>query len=346
MLLSPLRHLSIVLIVAMLGSTLPARAEQGEPLRKYVYERAEMGLPFRVSMYASSESAARASADAAFEKIAQLNATFSDYDSDTEVSRLSRLSGQGKAVPVSSILWKVLTQAQALAVDTGGAFDVTVGPLVNTWRRARRKRELPSEELIAEMKARVGFEHVRLNEQAQTVELLRPEMRLDFGAIVKGVAIDEALDVVKNRGITRVLISGGGDMAAGDPPPGQPGWRIEIAALDAPSAPPAQVLLLANRAMATSGDIFQHVEIDGKRYSHIVDPRTGVGLTDHSLVTVVASDCATADALATAVSVLGPDAGLKLIERKDNVEAKITRAPDGTVQHVESKGWNTLPLLK
>jgi thiamine biosynthesis lipoprotein len=341
--------LSIVLIVAMLGSPLPfcsGEAAVDESLQKYVYERAEMGLPFRVSLYASSEKAARTSAEAAFEKIGQLNAIFSDYDSDTEVSRLSRASGQGTAVPVSSLLWRVLTQAQALAAETDGAFDVTVGPLVNAWRRARRKRELPSPDLLAEMKTRVGFRHVRLHEGTESVELLRPEMRLDFGAIVKGVALDQALTVVKSHGITRALISGGGDMAAGDPPPGQPGWRIEIAALDAPGAPPAEVLLLSNRAIATSGDVFQRVEIDGIRYSHIVDPRTGVGLTDHSLVTIVASDCATADSLATAVSVLGPESGLKLIERKENAEAKITRAPMGKVEHVESKGWRELPFLR
>ena len=101
-------------------------------------------------------------------------------------------------------------------------------------------------------------------------------------------------------------------MAAGDAPPGLPGWRIEVAALDVPGAPPPQIVHLANRGIATSGDVFQRVEIEGKRYSHIVDPHTGLGLTDHSLVTVIAPDCFTANCYTTSVSVLGPDSTVKL----------------------------------
>ena len=308
-------------------------------LQRFAFEKAEMGLPFRITLYASDEAVAKAAADAAFARIAVLNSVFSDYDSDSELSRLSRTAGLGKAVPVSRDLWLVIERAQALAVRTEGAFDITVGPLVKVWRRARRKQELPSAELIAEMRARVGFKNVRLDAAARTVELLVPEMRLDCGAIAKGYAVDEALAVLKSRGIARALVAGSGDMAAGDAPPDAPGWRIEVAALDVPGAPPAQVVHLVNRAVATSGDVFQRVEIGGLRYSHIVDPRTGTGLTDHSLVTVLAPDCMTADSLATAVSVLGPERGLRLIEETPASAARIARKPAEKIEFTQSSRW-------
>ena len=330
---------------ALLLLSLPALPLRmpAEELQKFVFEKAEMGLPFRVSLYAADETTAKACADAAFARIAELNAVMSDYDSDSELSRLSRTSGQGRAVPVSSALWKVLARAQEFAERTDGAFDITVGPLVNVWRRARRKQELPSPELLAEMSARVGFKKLRLDPAHQTAELLVPEMRLDLGAIAKIFAVDEAIAVLKARGITRALVGGSGDMTASDAPPGQPGWRIEVAALDAPGAPPPQIIWLKNRSIATSGDMFQRVEIGGRRYSHIVDPHTGLGLTDHSLVTVLADDGMTANGLSTSVSVLGPERGLKLVEETPGAAAHIVRQPGEKIEVLESARWREVP---
>ena len=316
-----------------------------EPLQKFVYEKAEMGLPFRISLYAKDEATAKSAAEAAFDRIAVLNSILSDYDSDSELSRLSRTSGQGKVVPVSTDLWRVLVRAQEFAARSDGAFDITVGPLVNLWRRARHKQELPSPELIAEMKARVGYKNLRLDPEHHTAELLVPEMRIDLGAIAKNYAVDEAVVVLKQHGITRALVGGSGDMTATDAPPGQPGWRIEVAPLDVPGAPPPQIIYLKNRSIATSGDIFQRVEIGGKRYSHIVDPRTGIGLTDHSLVTVVAPDCMTANGLTTSISVLGPERGLKLVEETPGAAAHVVRMPDDTIQFVESSRWKDVPKV-
>ena len=320
-------------------------AEAAEELQKFVFEKAEMGLPFRISLYAADEATARAGADAAFARIAELNGVMSDYDSDSELSRLSRSSGQDKAVPVSGALWKVLVRAQGFAERSDGAFDITVGPLVNVWRRARRKQELPTPELLAEMKARVGYRKLRLDPAHQTAELVVSEMRLDLGAIAKGFACDEALAVLKRRGLPRALVGGSGDMAAGDAPPDQAGWRIEVAALDAPGAPPPQIVHLKNCGIATSGDVFQRVEIAGRRYSHIVDPRTGLGLTDHSLVTIIAPDGLTADALSTTVSVLGPERGLRLVEETPGAAAHLVRQPGEQIEFLESKRWREIPKV-
>ena len=309
---------------------------------RFVFEKAEMGVPFRITLYAADEAAARAASDAAFERVEVLNSVLSDYDPDSELSRLSQTSGQGRAIPVSADLWHVLEISQHIAERSDGAFDITIGPLVNLWRRARRKQELPSPELIAEMRARVGFRKLRLDPAHHTAELLAPDMRLDVGGIGKGVAVDAALLVLAARGIDRALVAASGDIGASGPPPDQPGWRIEVAKLDAEGAPPAQIVWLNHSAVSTSGDTFQRVEIDGVRYSHIVDPATGVGITDHSLVTVLGPDCTTTDSWETTVTVLGPERGLKVIEATPGTAVHIVRKPGARVEVYDSSLWKKL----
>jgi len=324
------------LCLALVAASCVSHEQGNAALTRYEYEQPQMGLPFRIVLYAPDEMTAKGNADAAFKRIAQLNDILSDYEADSELSRLSRTSGQGREIPVSEDLWRVIERAQAVAERSGGAFDATVGPCVNLWRKARREKTMPDPVRLAEARRAVGYTHVRLNPQRKTVQLLVPDMRLDFGGIAKGYAIDEALKALRLRGCTRALVSGGGDMAVGDPPPGKKDWRIELAPLDATNAPPARFVLLSRAALATSGDLFQRLEIDGKRYSHIVDPRTGIGLTDHSLVTVIASDCMTADSLTKVVSVLGPQRGLEIIESTRGVAARIVRKPGDAIEMRES----------
>jgi thiamine biosynthesis lipoprotein len=322
---------------ALFAALFASAALGGEELQRFAYEKAEMGLPFRITLYAADEKSAKAAADAAFERIAQLNEVLSDYDPDSELSRVSRTHDE--EIPVSTDLWIVLERAQAMSAQSDGAFDVTVGPLVNLWRRARRKKELPSPELIAEMRARVGWRYLQLNPEKRSVRLLKPDMRLDCGSIGKAYAVDEALKLLRSRGLSRALVGGAGDMAAGDPPPDQDGWKIEAAPLDAPDAPKGEIVLLNNSAIATSGDVFQHVELNGIRYSHIVDPWTGLGLTDHSLVTILARDCLTANSLSTTVSILGPKRGMRLIEDTPGAAGRILRKPSDSIEVLHSTRW-------
>jgi FAD:protein FMN transferase len=319
---------------------LESRAETGEPhAQRFEFTEPQMGVPFRIVLYAPEAGAAQSGARAAFDRVAQLNQIMSDYETDSELNELSRTAGQGKAVHVSDDLWIVLERAQRLAEQSEGAFDITVGPAVTLWRRARRSQRLPEPARLAEARKAIGYSHVRLNPQEHTVELRARGMKLDLGGIAKGYALDQALHVLGSRGIIRALVTGGGDMVMSSPPPGQPGWRIQIAPLDVPDAPPSRYVYLANAALATSGDVFQRLEVDGRRYSHIVDPRTGIGLTDHSLVTIIAQDAMTADALATAVSVLGPEKGLKLVEQTSNAEAHIFRQSEEKIEALETGGF-------
>ena len=299
-----------------------------------------MGVPFRITLYAVNEETAKRSAEDGFTRVAALNHIFSDYEDDSELTQLSRTSGQQRAVKVSDELWTVLSRAQVLAEQTDGAFDVTCGPLTSMWRRARRKQELPAPDLVAGMTSRVGWKKMRLDATARTVELLAPEMRLDVGSIAKGFACDEALKTVRARGCPRAMVAGSGDISAGDPPPGRKGWRIEVVGLDledASAAPAPVVIEIANAAIATSGDRNQRLDAGGRRYSHILDPRTGQPLTDHSLVSVIAKDGLTAG-ISTACSVIGPQAALKLATEW-KAAIRIQRMPGDKTEITESPDW-------
>lgn len=330
------RALSSLLVLAALCLFTACHAPVPVALERFEFTKPQMGVPFRIVLYAADRTSAEAAARAAFARIAALNAVLSDYDSDSELSRLSQTSGTGQMVKLGDDLWTVLARAQDLARCTEGAFDVTVGPCVNLWRKARRDRALPDLARLDRARAATGWQHLELDAKQRTARLRVPGMRLDLGGIAKGYAVDEALKVLAAHGISRALVSGGGDLAASDPPPGKPGWRIEVAAPDAPDAPPARHVLLRRAGLATSGDLFQHVEIGGVRYSHIVDPRTGLGLTDRSQVTVIARDCMTADSLSTAISVLGPERGLALANHA-GAGVYIVRQPAGWVEAVENR---------
>ncbi len=308
----------------------------GSELERYEYQRPEMGMPFRIVLYALNQTSADAAAEAAFQRIKQLNDIMSDYDGESELSKLSRSSGNSREVVVSEDLWFVLSRAQDLAKRSDGAFDITVGPFVTLWRRARRQHQLPDPARLAQARQAVGYQHVRLNPERHAVELLVPNMKLDLGGIAKGYAIGEALKTLRKSGVERALVEGGGDVAVSNPPPGKRGWRFELSSLDVTNAPSVRFLSLENVAISTSGDLYQRLEIDGKRYSHIVDPHTGIGLTDHSLVNVIAPESITADSLTKVVSVLRPDRGLRFIEATPGVAARIMRDPDGKIETFET----------
>lgn len=305
-------------------------------MQRYRFEQTHMGQPIKITLYAPDERSANLAADAAYARIAELDAILSDYNPDSELSKLSATSGSGRAVPLSDDLWTVLERSQRLADSTEGAFDVTVGPVVRLWRRARRNKEFPAAERLEEARRAVGYHNLKLDNSKRTAELLAPGMRLDLGGIAAGDAVDKAMAELRKHGITRALIDASGDMLMSEPPPGETGWKIGIAPLDA-AGPPSRYLSLRNAAVTTSGDAFQHVVLNGKRYSHIVDPATGLGLTDQSSVTVIASDCITADSMATAVSVMGPERGLKLVESTPHAAAYIVRNVDGRIEQVASE---------
>ncbi|HVO98629.1 MAG TPA: FAD:protein FMN transferase [Bryobacteraceae bacterium] len=254
-----------------------------------------MGTLVRITIYARDGSAMRP----AFARVKDLDEKLSDYKPDSELNRLCRTHGE--PVHVSEDLFRVIDAARKLSALTDGAFDVTVGPVTHLWRAGK----LPD----AGTMARVGWHNVVLDRARRTVELKIADMQLDLGAIAKGYAADEALKVLKKLGVKRALIAVSGDIVAGDAPPGTRGWRIGL-------EPAGGEILLRNTAVSTSGDTEQSRIIGGVRYSHIIDPRTGRGLTSPIAVTVVARRGLDADPIATAVSVLGEQRGQAIFQRK------------------------------
>ena len=329
----------------VVGGMSAARASE-PALRRLEFTQVEMAVTVKIVLYYADAETATAAAKDAFSRVHALNGILSDYDPQSELRRLCDTAGQGKAVPVGPELWKVLEHAQEVARRSDGTFDVTVGPVVRLWRRARRQKELPSPEALRQAKDLVGYQFVKLDAGRQAVELLKKGMRLDLGGIAKGYAMDEALEVLGRHGIRRALVEAGGDMRLGDPPPGRAGWRVGIPPLDDPRAPPLACLELCRAAVSTSGDMIQYVEISGKRYSHVVDPRTGMALTDHCRVVVVGPSGMAADAISKAVGVLGPEKGLKLIDDTPGMAAMVTRAPKGRIENYESSRWKDLPQVR
>ncbi len=304
----------------------------GEPtLGRFEFSQAHMGTLFRIVLYALDAAAATRASNAAFERIKELDHIMSDYDPGSELMELCRRAG-GPPVKVSEDLFRVLARSREVAQESHGAFDITVGPIVRLWRRVHRQHELPDSASLLHALELVGYKYLNLDRTARTAQLLKPGMLLDLGGIAKGDSSDQALLVLKRFGIERALVAGGGDIAVSGPPPGERGWLIVIAPLAAPSNnanepaianrqskienPQARprTIFLHDAGVSTSGDTEQHVEISGVQYSHIVNPKNGMALTGRSSVTVIARNDITADALATAVSVLGPERGLKLIE--------------------------------
>jgi FAD:protein FMN transferase len=285
-------------------------------LQRYTFTERHMGTQFRIVLYAPNEAIAREAAQAAFARVAELDGIMSDYRATSELMQLCQKAGGGP-VPVSGDLFDILARSQQIAQLSGGAFDVTVGPVVRLWRRSRRSRRLPDPQELARARKLVGYDKIRLNPKERTVQLTVEGMLLDLGAIAKGYAAEAALEVLRRYGLTRALVAASGDIAAGDPPPGSRGWKVGIAPLDNSTGEPSRYVRLNHAAVSTAGDTEQYVEIDGKRYSHIVDPHTGMGLTRHSSATVVARDGTTADGLDTAVSVLGAEKGRALVEGID-----------------------------
>ncbi|MDQ7012660.1 MAG: FAD:protein FMN transferase [Planctomycetota bacterium] len=292
-------------------------------LERFTYAQLHMGSKARIVLYAEDERKARAAAGAAFARLAELDAALSDYRQDSEINRLCArgVGGAGVWTPVSDDLFRVLARADELAGLTMGAFDHTVGPLSALWREARRNGSLPPASELEDAMRRVGWRLVRLHPTrgrgGGEVMLEQDGMRIDFGAIGKGFGADEALRAMRGLGVERALVELGGDMAVGDPPPGESAWRIEIETGygSGAGAGGRPVVLVANAGVATSGDTEQYIELGGVRYSHILDPRTGAGLTTRTAATVVAIDGATADALASAACVLGSERARELLEK-------------------------------
>ncbi len=300
-----------------------ARAD--DDLQRFTYSEVHMGMEARITLYATSQAKAEEACIAAFKRIGELDAIMSDYRRDSELNLLCAKAG-GEPVPVSADLFRVLERAQQIADRTNGAFDVTASPIIRVWRAARREQRMPDATAMEQARKLVGWKMMRLDRRKRTVRLERAGMLLDLGGIAKGYACDEAQKVLKRHGVTRAMVEMGGDIAVTAPPPGTKGWTIRVPNAGDDSGP--KDLLFAHQAISTSGDTEQFVVLNGVRYSHIVDPRTGWATKDRIQVTVVAKEGLLTDPLATVLTLLPEAERNALLRRYSGVKVYLRTAKD------------------
>ncbi len=329
-------------LCVLTGCATPAVAPgagAGPALQRHDYHRVIMGSPCRLVAWAPDAAAADEGARAAFARLGQVDEALSDWMRASEVRRLP--SRAGTPVAIGPDLRAALAASMDFSRDSGGAFDVTVGPLTKLWRAARAAGTPPPASDVAAARVRVGWQHVRLDAAGYAADT--DGVELDFGGIGQGFGADAALEALRAAGIACAMVDLSGDVAAMGTPPGSEGWRIALD--DGGAAGGAPTLLLADAAVTTSGDRFQHLDIaapDGtsRRASHILDPRTGQPIATRTSVTVVARRATDADALATALSVLGPDGSAALLARHPDAAARWAHErPDGTIEVRTTPNW-------
>ncbi len=292
--------------------------------QRFTFTEYHMGIDARIVVYATRKEDADRAVEAAYKKIAALEQIMSDYRAESELMRLCRQAGSGP-VKVSPELYEVLNFAKVLSIRTSGAFDVTVGPLVQIWRKARKEKVLPNPEEIRKAQASVGYQNMILNALDRTVELKVPGMRLDLGGIAKGHAADAALRTLESYGLSSALIEMGGDLRLGDAPPGTDGWKVTVPNAAGPGS--SAEMTLKNCSLATSGDTEQFVEINGTRYSHVVDPKTGYGLSSRVQASVIGRNGFTTDPISTALTVLDQTGRERLLRFYPSIKAFVKVAP-------------------
>jgi len=288
--------------------------------------RLVMGTLARVVAVAPDMRTAKQSIKAAFAEINKVDKLMSDYKSESEISQVNRDAFR-QAVKISKSTYEVLQKAVEFSRLSGGAFDVTVGPLVQLWRLAAEANSVPTDTQLEQARSKVGYEKLILDANQTSVRFAVDGMKLDLGGIAKGYAIDKAVEAMQKCGALGAMVDIGGDIRCfGTPSRGKKEWLIGLQDPNEAKEPistgkPLLVLKLKNAAIATSGNYRRFSLVKGKKYSHIINRKSGTATESLSSVTIIAKRALDADALATAVSVMGSEKGLALIEKIPNTEA-------------------------
>lgn len=318
---------------------------QASESQVFQFQQPHMGCLFTLKLVAEKESAAQAASKTVFSRIAKLDQIFSDYKADSEAMQLSASAGGEEARSLSPEMRLLLTSSQKWWEWSGGNFDVTMGACTQLWRQSSRSRGLPDPRILAGAISSTGFAQLNFNPQAGTVKIEKSGLRLDFGAIAKGYAVDESVKILTgDYHLKNFLIDAAGQVAAIGHPPNRGTWSVAIEPLQPSSdnVPPV-ALRLKNLHLATSGGLHQHVEIKGRQYAHIIDPRTGLGLTHRVQASAVATDGTTADAVATALCLMSEASARQKLRELPGVEAQVGRIIDeGKLEVWETSGWSSL----
>ncbi|MFQ5862085.1 MAG: FAD:protein FMN transferase [Candidatus Brocadiales bacterium] len=311
------------------ASPLVSKVSLREPLELLKETRLVMGTYAEISVYGSNKESAAQAVNEAFEEMDRLDGLMSNYKPTSELSRINREAPQTPTSCDPELL-RVIEESLGYSTLTKGAFDITVEPLVSKWGFYDGKVRVPDAKEVESILPAVSYENINIQGygDSKLISFRHPGTRIDLGGIGKGYAVDRAVEVLKRWGITSALVNLGGNIYALGHPPGARAWKVGV-------QHPRQknVLLgylhLENIGIATSGDYERFFTVDGKRYSHIIDPRTGMPAQGVVSVTVVASSATEADALSTGAFILGLEQGVELLENRDGVGGIITYEDDG-----------------
>ncbi|MHC4617716.1 MAG: FAD:protein FMN transferase [Planctomycetota bacterium] len=315
---------AVLILALLLRARAPAEADSGY--------RQFMGTFARTVALAKDSAAADKSIKAAFAELRRVDELMSDYKTDSEISRANR-DAHKSPVKVSPATFEVLQKAIYFSELSNGAFDITVGPLVDLWRSAAESNSPPAKTQLQEARSKTGYEKLFLDANDLTVRFAVEGMRLDLGGIAKGYAIDKAIEAMQKSGALGGMVDVGGDIRCfGTPSGGKKHWLIGLQDPNKPQdwlgiSKPSLVLKLNDAAIATSGDYRRFVLINNQKYGHILDTKTGRAPKALSSVTIISQSAINADALATAVSVMGHENGLLLIEKLPDTEAILISPP-------------------
>jgi len=302
-----------------------------EPLGGYELQFPSMGTMLTFQAFSDDQEKVQQAFAAAQQEVERLVGMMSDYDPDSELSKINQIAGTGQWSQVSPELWEVLDASDRWHQQTEGAFDASLGSLTRMWRKARRQNKIPTPAAIDMALKSSGWKHVQLDRTGNRIRLERTDMHLDLGAIAKGYIVDRAFRILQEKGLSSCMVNAGGNLRCGSPPPDRPGWRIEISSLQE-NQPPLRRIYLADAAISTSGDLWQFMLIDRTRRSHILDSRNGCGIEGPVAVTVIARSAQDADAASTSLCVLGRIRGIELLTRLEGYEALFL----SKVQHEKS----------
>lgn len=271
--------------------------------RKFSYSEMKMGSAFNLIIVSADSNKANHLARKSYELVDSLNHIFSNYDSSSELSKINASAGL-LPYKMSTAMLDLVQKSQYAYIQSKGAYDISIGPLSSLWRNARKAKLFPEASTVLATKKLVGLNQVKINKRLGTIFLPNANMQLDFGGIAKGYIAQWVINFLKANGIQQALVDAGGDIVMSGPPLNQQGWLIGVNLPETTDQLLNKKLQLSNCSVATSGDVYQFIEYKGVKYSHIINPLTGYGVTNLRNVTIVAKTGATADWLATACSIL------------------------------------------
>jgi len=315
-------------------------------LSEVLVERAffVMGTILEFRLYCNDKEVCDKAILEAYSEVKRLDDIFSNYKNNSVLSRVNSFAGDGR-ISVSQEFIELTSRAIFFSGLTDGAFDITVGKAIEIWSVGEQKNLMPNRDEIQKAQDCIGFGKIKLYPMEKQIELESPCLSLDFGGIGKGYALDRAVRILRSYGIKRGIVNFGGNIYAMQPPPGEDGWDVGIRhPRDEDEV--LTLLKVEDVAVSTSGDYERYFEVNGRRFSHIIDPRDGLPVESVPSVTVIAKDATDADALSTAFSVMKRDKAIRFIEGLKDVGVMIVREDKGKLSIYKNSSFSKLEVIK